>query len=519
MSGVASLRKNGLVIFGSRLASIVTGWFFLLMVTGWLNPARFGLWEIITDYVTFASYPAGLLSFWATREVARGKLVGKALFVCNLGLSGFGIGIYGLFTLAYGGFGSDIGPFLLALLLVPLAYWNQAAASVAIGSRPSMMGYSLLVSEAAKLVVAYPALYIYHLEISGVVLAIIVSYFVQSLVIMVGVSGALSGPIDFGAVRRWLNDIWVPVLYLIPSQLGIADTFVASAATGSTDLAGYYQAAFSLALMVSYAGLLASALYPLLVKGGRSDAPSVTLDLVLMFAIPMAVGNIALAPTFLALLRAEYVAAATNVTFALGVLSLWGLLVALSLFTDNTLLGLETADVAEKRSFGGYMRSSFGFVSGVNSALLVVFLVGVFFVVTIGRAAGIDPGMIVAYWAILQFAILLPGVALKLRRVRSKTSLRFPRALPAYILSSAVMAAVLLMLAGSAPPPGSDRIPLGEAVLGLVGVGAGVYFAVLFALDGGFRRLVSSVFRSLGRSQAPITATGQEGPRPDEHSG
>ena len=489
LSSVGSLRKNGLVIFGARLASIITGMVFLLMVTGWLNPVRFGLWEIITDYVTFASYPAGLLSFWATRDIARGKPVGRTLLLCNLGLSMFGFGIYSVFTVVYGGFGTTVGPLLLAALLVPLAYLNQAAAGIAIGHRPAVMGYSLLVSEAAKLIVAYPALYIYHMEITGVILALIVSYVVQNVAITAAVWDAVSPRADFADARRWVGDSWIPLLYLVPSQLGIADTFVASIATGSTLLTGYYQAAFSLAFLISYAGLLASALYPLLIRGGSLRAPSITLDLILMFAIPMTVGVVVLAPTLLALLKPVYVSVAPSLT----ILAVWGFLLALSTFTDSTLLGLETADLTGQRSLRGYLKSSFFYVSGINVGYLAIHLVSVFAVVSFGTAANFPVEQVVLLWSLLQVGILAPAVLLKMSKVRSKASLELPRSLPAYLLSSLVMAGALLSLKGLVPSEGVDRLLFGGWVMVIVGIGAAAYFGVLFVMDRGFRRLALSV--------------------------
>jgi len=55
MTSRIHLRSTGLLVFGSRLVSVVTGLGFLVMVARWLEPSKFGLWEFILDLVTFSS--------------------------------------------------------------------------------------------------------------------------------------------------------------------------------------------------------------------------------------------------------------------------------------------------------------------------------------------------------------------------------------------------------------------------------------------------------------------------------
>jgi len=498
LSTTESFQRNGLIIFGSKIASIFTGLLFLMMVTGWLRPERFGLWEVITDLVTFASYPAGLLGFWASRDVARGKMVGRTLFVFNLLFSSLGFGIYGLFSLPfYSQFSSNLAPLLLAVILVPLAYWNQATVNVALGYKPAAVGYSLLTSEAAKLLVAFPALYIFRLELTGVILALIVSYFVSSLVTTVLVRGATADKLDPALGKKWLKDFWVPGLNLLPAQIAIADTFVASLAAGSTLITGYYQAAFSLGILVSYAGYLASALYPLLVRGGREDAPNITLNLILMFATPMAVGVIVLGPTLLALLSPLYISANANVSLAVSILAVYGFFVAISLFTDSTLMGVEKADLDPDRGIRSYLKSNFLYVSMVNISFLSAILAGVFAVVVLGHGAGLSVRDTVNVWAGLQLGIFVPAVLLKLRKARKKVRISVPKALPFYLLCSGLMAGVLYAILWFGPPAGADRTVIGVWSIAAVGVGSATYFGTLIALDKGARGLLFAVIRSL----------------------
>jgi hypothetical protein len=145
------------VVFAARIASIFTGLIFLVMITRSLSVQQFGLYEVITDLVAFAAYPAGLVAFWATRDIARGKMFGKTAIVLNIVLSAIGVTLYVVLSyLSAEKIAQASFPTLVfAVLLVPVAYFNQAANAVVAGHKPAVLGYAVIFSESAKLAVAY----------------------------------------------------------------------------------------------------------------------------------------------------------------------------------------------------------------------------------------------------------------------------------------------------------------------------------------------------------------------------
>lgn len=497
------LRRTGLIVFGSRVISIFTGLLFLIMITGWLTPTRFGQWEVILTFVTFASYPAGWLGFWATRDVARGTLVGRTVILLNLLLSLVGAGIYFVISTYWSSFlGSSLAPFLLALLLVPLAYWNQASNSVATGYRPAVMGYSLLLSESAKLVVAYTTLYVFRLELNGVILAMLASYAVQGISTTIFVRQTLVSPVKLETGRRWIRESWVPVMYTLAAQISSADTVSASAIAGYT-LAGYYQASFQIGSLVGYAGYLTYALYPLLLREGSEEAPDTSLDLILLFGIPMAAGVIALAPQLLSVLSSAYVSTGKNVSAALAVIGVAELMSAISGFFDSIILAKERADLAETRSFRTYLRSGFSFVSKINIAAALIYIASVICVTGLGVLGGLNISTVVLLWAVFQLTIWVVGISIKLRRVRKVAKLSPPWRAVNYMVVAAAMAALVYLLAAIFPAAGAGRFENGLRVAGIVVVGGLFYFGVLSAVDSKFRNLASSVLTRRSQQGSP----------------
>jgi len=492
LSSAVRPRMTGLIVFGSRIVSAATGFVFLVMVARWLAPAQLGLWEFIVDLIVFASYPAGFLTYWAARDVARGKVVGKTTLVLNLLASMLGVAIFLAFALAsYSEVGSSIGPFILAIILVPLSYWNQATSALVGGYNPAIGAYSLLVSEPAKLIAAYPLLFVFKLRIEGVIIAIAVSYFVQAAFSTFQLRIVSSERVDFALGRKWLRDPYVPGLMTLTYVLGVADTFAASVGQGGTSLAGYYQAAFQVAAIVSYSTFLSVALYPLLLRERSDKLMGEVLEFSLLFAIPMAAGAIALAPQILYLLSPAYVVSSTALEF----LSLSAIVTLVSTVFDQTLTGRERADLDEERGrTRSILRSDLMFVPVANLTYSAVYI-GIVFLLGSYVAAGDAPAyQFAAYWAVAQLALSCVLVAVKARRLSGKARLYLSPSLPLYVVSGIVMAIAVRYFGVAILPAGLETVSYGLRLALTVVVGAVLYFGVLFVVDHKFRRYARTLF-------------------------
>ena len=476
-----SLRRTGLVVFGARIASIFTGLVFLVMMTRSLSAQQFGLYEVITDLVAFSAYPAGLVAFWATRDIARGKMFGKTAIVLNIALSAFGIVLY----LALSYFSASRIPsaslvnLLFAVLLVPVSYLSQAANAVVAGHRPVVLGYAVIFSEAAKLAVGYPLLIVFKVGIDGVILAVMVANLAQSVASAALAGDATSSPVSLEQGRRWLTHSWLPLLTTLPYMLGVADTFVASLADGNTVLVAHYQAAFSVATLAGYSLYLASAMYPLLLKGGSDEVTTMTLDLALAFGIPMAVGAAVLARPILHLLNSSlYLDAST----ALGILAMAALANTVTSFFDQVLLGKDRVDVDESAKFSDYLRSSIVFVAKVNLALVVVYLVSVYLSVAAGIAYGLSTASTIELWALAQLGIFVMGILIKARRIRKVGKLVVPPSIGYYVVGAGLMAVVIYLLEPLIVYGRGTFFLAFELVL-VGGAGLAVYGAFVLGLD------------------------------------
>jgi O-antigen/teichoic acid export membrane protein len=475
-----SLRRTGLVVFGARIASIFTGLVFLVMMTRTLSAQQFGLYEVITDLVAFAAYPAGLVAFWATRDIARGKMFGRTAIALNILLSALGIVIY--LALSYLSSSripsANLMTLLFAVLLVPVSYFNQAANSVVAGHRPVVLGYAVIFSEAAKLLVAYPLLIVFKVGIDGVILAVMVANLAQGVSSALLAGDAISSPVNIEQGRRWLTHSWLPMLTSLPLMLSVADTFIASLTDANTVLVGHYQAAFSVASLAGYSLYLASAMYPLLLKGGSDEVTAMTLDLALAFGIPMAAGAALLATPILHILSPTYLDAST----ALGILAIAALVNTVSSVFDQTLVGKDRVDVDESAKFSDYLRSSILFVAVVDLALAATYLFSVYLTTTYGLRAGLSIGATLDVWALAQLGVFTFFIFVKAARIRKVGKLIIPRSIGYYVVGAGIMAIVLRLLEPFILYHQGTFFLAFELVL-VSGIGLAAYGGFVLALD------------------------------------
>ena len=497
MSTNFGLRSTGLLVFSGRLVSAFTGLLFTLMVATWLGPSSFGTWEVIVTIVTFSSYPVGLVAYWATRDVARGKMVGRTALFYGLLLSALGFAIYFAFTsVTYSAISSAFLPFLLGSVLVPLSYWSAVSNAVVQGFRPGAYAYSLVLSEVAKLAVAYEALYVYRSGIDGVLISLMAAYFVQSLLSTYFVRLSTAEAFDSAQIRRWGRLAWIPLVSYLPTAIAVADTYVVAVGFGTT-LVGYYQVAFTIASVIGYSYWLAFALYPLLLRGGDQRLPSVSIGYSLLFGIPLATGGIVLAGPILGfpILGGKYLPATTG----LQILSVMFIFTAISMILDQTLLGTERADVGERPKFLDLARSNLLFVPVVNILFGLTYILSLYLTVSYATSSAFDDQSRVALWGTVELAATLVFLLVKARRARRFAKLLPGRGVAYYLVGAALMGFVLYFLSGAAAAQDVGTLVYGLRLLGIGLLGLGVYGGSLYVMDSEFRNLARSFAKKLGR--------------------
>ena len=473
------LYYSGMAVFGARLLSALTGLAFTLIVTRNLAVEEFGVWQYLSALFSYFAFPAGLLTFWATRLHARGQEVGRTALLGNLALSmPFALAFALAAGPASGIIAADPAYFRLLSLQFPLYYAATMLDALATGRRPQLVGYGIAAFEVAKVALALLAFRALGLGLTGAILSVLGAYAAQAVLMAILQAPALSGRADLGLLRALYARIWLPLLMGLPYLIPTLDAFALASVTRSAEALALHKVAYSVAMFGMHTAYLSIGLYPKLLAGGSGEDVERAIRLSLMLSIPASVGLFAMAGPILHIFRREYEAAApllmlmAPLAVSTSLNNIWG----------GVIAGSEKVDADVNVSSRALLRSRLMAWTALwlaRGALLIALVLAL---------AALLPGRIPwphALSAALGCSLanlIADALAAAIGYRVAKGSLRFSfpsKAVARYLFASIPMGACVWLLG----PKGALEI------LAAVALGATIYSAALFAIDGEFRGL------------------------------
>jgi O-antigen/teichoic acid export membrane protein len=484
------LQYSGLIIFAAKLLSVATGMVFNLLLTrediGGITKAQYGVWANVFDLIAYFMLLSGALPFWTTRFVARGKKgAAKTGLVANLILALVSVAIYvPLVPLLTGALATSqymILYFVASAQVINL-YAINIMESCLRSVKPHAVGYGLLIEEVVKVSLAYLLIVRYQFGLLGAMLSLIAAVSIQIVYYLRLMWTDLKQRIQWDYVREWLKGSTVNIYNVIGNQIA-AFVFIWLFSIGSAAARGNYQAAATIANIVGYSSFLAFALYPkLLAKNSLEDVTD-SLRMVLMFAIPMAAGAMAISESFLVILDAPYGEAAP----ILFLLALDALVLTISQFYTFVFWGVEKLDEEAKIPLKQLVKSSIFKVFSLPYIYAMITLPTAYYVLTT-FAAG-QPVQAAIYVTAINMAARIAMFFVLYAIMRTSVRIVVPwKSIGKYVFASAVMASVLYLL------PHSTRIFLTLATAAMGGI---VYMVLLLCIDKVARNLAINILREV----------------------
>ena len=336
------LRYTGVVLFISRLFSLLTGALFVLLITRKLPVDDFGLWSMTGRYLAYVMIFANVYSYWLPRTMARGVNTSKTGLALSLIFGSAATLVY--LIIAFWFSLSFDQPLLILLLVAPqviLSYVQSTMESVSTGYAPQLIGYAQIISEVVKVGLAFCLVFFFRIEITGAILAVVGAQLVSVLFFTaLNFKVIKSSKLDFDIAKSWLKHSWLPLFTAGVGILGGLDTILVRLAAGSEQPAAYQGVALTIAAVVTNTNVLASGLYPRLLAKAHLPETEVALKLIYMFAIPLSVFIFFYAEPISAVFGLKYLAAVDVVRVA----TLSSLISVFSLLLDTVILGMERRD-------------------------------------------------------------------------------------------------------------------------------------------------------------------------------
>jgi O-antigen/teichoic acid export membrane protein len=481
------LQYSGFMIFLAKIISVGTGLIFQFIVARTTSDAEYGIWFNINDIATYFTLLAGILPFWAMRFISRNKEGAlKTGIIANFLISALAAAIY-LPAVPLIASALDISQtylvsyFLVALQIMEL-YSVSALESSLQARMPQAIGYGLLVQQFFKIIVGYVFIIELNQPILGAVLATILAFVVQIAYYVKLVADEFRQRIRWEYVKEWFKGSVANIYNVVGNQIA-SFIFIMLFQYGGKEARATYGAAAQVTGVINHATFLAYALYPKLLAERKSEDITVSLKMVLMFAIPMTVGAIVLSDSYIVLLKPDY-AGAWSVLIALAIDAF---IAALSGFFSSVLLGVETVDEKAKISFRQLAKSRLFIAFSLPYLHSLITIPTAFYILTFYvQNMPVEASLWVSIInAVGRFAMLVVLFAI----VRKMIKIEIPwRNIAKYVFATVVMATVLFII------PHPTRISL---ILAATGIGGLIYLVLLMAIDREARTLPRTILNEL----------------------
>lgn len=483
------LQYSGFVIFSAKMISVVSGLIFQLIVARALNKTEYDLWFNINDIVAYFVLMATVLPFWTMRFVARNKEGAiKTGIVSNLAISGAAVLIYLL-----------IIPFVTSALKVSetylLAYFLISIQIVEVYSIgvleaclqakiPQAIGYGILVQQACRVTLGYFLIVQLDQLLLGAVVATIIAFTTQIVYYFKMLKSELRARVRFEYITQWLKGSLANIYNVVGNQIA-AYIFIMLFAYGGEGARGIFGAAATVVNVITYSAFLAFALTPRLLAEKNHEDIRTSLKMVLMFAIPMTAGTIALADSYMVILRAEIVGAAP----VLMVLALDSFVIVVSGLYTSVLFGVETVDEGAKLSLRQLAKSRLFIAFSLPYLHSAITLPTAYYILT--NHAYSQPFYAALYVSIINSVARLAMFIILFVLVRRMIRTEIPwKAIVKYVFAASVMGVVLYVI----PHPTRIYTTLIET-----GLGGALYVTLLMLIDKEARTLPKTIIRELRR--------------------
>ncbi len=486
---------SGLIAFVVGIASTITGFVFTIIVTRRLNPEELGLWTLIGSLVSYVVIVEPIISYWTSRQIARGEKVGKTAVLTSGTFSTFatvayvGMAIYVTYALK-----TNATSVFLAAALVPLTYLGNTLSGISLSHKPHAISYGLIGFELAKLPLGFGFVFIGQLGLFGAVLATIFASGVKIIVLLVMVRQELAHKINLQTIRHWFKLFWIPLYTSFTGFIFTLDVLIYSLLTNSLIGLAYWGVANTISNIVIHSGQMSQALYPKLLAQGRKEIAEENLKRTMYFAIPILAASIVLAKPALYILNPLYVQGFYVVYF----LSIRSVVNILTNIFYNILGAYETVDLEKQASFKQYVKSKLFVLPTLNYVMngSYVTLLAIFLVMTKGKM--MNEINLVIIWSVILLVTSIPFLIYSLAAVKRHHKVGFPGRLVVKYGAATIAASIIVYFMSTILLSYNMTVyEFVPRVILSVGIGAGVYLGITYAIDKSTRELLDSIAKEL----------------------
>ena len=260
---------SGLISFITSISTLFTGLAFMLIITRTLTPEEFGEWTVISSLILYGVVLAPVISFWNTREIARGVESTRTAIVGGIVLSVIGMMIYTIAVIILSNQTEiKFEIVLFGIVWIPTIFLNKILISINMGFKPHLVNYGLISLEISKIIFALICLQILEIGIYGIILSYTIATVISNIILLYFVRKKLIHKIKRELFVKWVKLSWLSTYFAgLITLVSKTDIIIFAIIINSIESLSYFAAATLIGGIVFSRGSLVEGLYPILLEG------------------------------------------------------------------------------------------------------------------------------------------------------------------------------------------------------------------------------------------------------------
>jgi hypothetical protein len=486
---------SGLIALVVSLIGVVTGIIFVILITRTLTPVEFGLWTLLGSVVSYVLVIDPIVTYWSTRQVARGENIGKSsisvagLFSITGVLVYFLIGSYLSDSLE-----SNFLIFAIASLLIPLMFLNTNLNSLCLGKKPQAVSYGLIIFETTKIPLALLFVISLELGVIGVLVATIGANVFKFIVLLIFAREQLHGSLQRSIMKFWFKMSWLTIFQSSSGLIYKLDVLIFSLLTQSLIGLAYWGVSQTASSLITHSQTMSQALYPKLLAGGKKEIFEKNFQQFMYFSIPFLCASIIFAKPLLHILNPVYTDGIYVVIF-----------VALRSFTDiirslffSLISAYDTVDVDKQTSVKLYFKSKLFLLPTLIYILCCSYIAILTIFLLFFKTPEMNDIFLVTVWGIIALVVTIPFAIYGYVASKKQYNICLPYIpILKYLIAASISSVVIYFISLDFLTYPDEILQFIPELSILLLFGGILYFGLTYLIDFDTRKLFKSIFNEI----------------------
>lgn len=477
------------------VANVLVGFVFVIILTRSLSPMEFGTWALITSFTYYVILIEPIISYWTTRDIARGIESGKTAIISSGIFSIIAVLIYVAISYFVGHQTNvDTKILFFASMLVPIIFVNKTLTAINLGWKPHASSYAGFFFVIAEVILALVFVYFLHMGLFGVILTVTIAYLTSIILLLSYAKDKIKNNFKSEFLKKWIRLSWLPLYRPITLTIWALDVIIFLVIAGLVTGLGFWNAAATSVVLVTLAINISQAVYPKLLGSQNREYLHANVSHLFYFLILFTAITITFAKPVLFVLNPVYITMVQVVAF----MAIWRFFDVLNLAFESFLIGIENVDLDEKATFKNYVKSKLFFVPTlflIRSISYISLLIVGFLILKTTTNSELD---FLIYWSIVGLVTQIPITVYLYLLMKRNFALKLDfNAISKYILVAIGVFGLLFILGEQFFNYEKNIFEFLPGLLLFLCGGIGIYLIITCFVDSGTRKLFSAIIREI----------------------